>query len=51
MNLSKKLLLILAAAGIVSGLGACEKGPMEKAGEKIDKAGKKVGDKVDDAVR
>jgi hyperosmotically inducible protein len=33
----------------VAGLAACEKGPAERAGEKIDNAAKKVGDKVEDA--
>ena len=33
----------------VAGLTACEKGPAERAGEKIDNAAKKVGDKMEDA--
>ena len=33
----------------VAGLSACDKGPAEKAGEKIDNAAKKVGDKVEEA--
>ena len=33
----------------VAGLGACEKGPAERAGEKLDNAGKKVGEKMEDA--
>jgi hypothetical protein len=33
----------------VAGLTACEKGPAEKAGEKIDNAAKKVGDKMEEA--
>lgn len=34
----------------VAGLAACEKqGPAERAGEKIDNAGKKVGEKVEEA--
>jgi hypothetical protein len=33
------------------GLSAChEKGPAEKAGEKIDNAAEKVGDKIEDAT-
>lgn len=33
----------------VVGLTACEKGPAEKAGEKIDNAAEKVGDKMEEA--
>jgi hypothetical protein len=33
----------------VAGLAACEKGPAERAGEKIDNAGKKVGEKMENA--
>jgi hypothetical protein len=33
----------------VAGLAGCEKGPAERAGEKIDNAAKKVGDKVEEA--
>jgi hypothetical protein len=33
----------------VAGLAACEKGPAERAGEKIDNAAKKAGDKLEDA--
>jgi hyperosmotically inducible protein len=33
----------------VAGLAACEKGPAEKAGEKIDKTAKKVGEKIEEA--
>jgi hypothetical protein len=52
MNGFKKLFLVLAAAGIALGLGACEKkGPFEKAGESIDKAGEKVEDKVKDVTK
>ena len=32
----------------VAGLAACDKGPAERAGEKIDNAAKKVGDKMED---
>jgi hypothetical protein len=39
------VLLIFA----VVGLAACEKGPAQKAGEKIDNAAKKVGDKMEEA--
>jgi len=39
----------IALALAVAGLAACEKGPAEKAGEKIDNAAKKAGDKMEDA--
>ena len=32
------------------GLTACEKGPAEKAGEKIDNAAERAGDKIEDAT-
>jgi predicted small lipoprotein YifL len=52
MNRFKKLFLILAAAAVSLSLGACEKkGPFEKAGEKIDKAGEKAGDKIRDVTK
>ena len=52
MNAIKKLFLVLAAAVFTFSLGACErKGPMEKAGEKIDKAAEKTGDKIKDATK
>ena len=50
----KALVLIVAIAGLT----ACQKGPAEKAGEKIDNAAKDVGnklehggDKIKDAVK
>lgn len=52
MNRVKKLFLVLAAAVVTFSLGACEKkGPFEKAGEKIDKAGEKTGDKIKDVTK
>ena len=33
----------------VAGLAACEKGPAQKAGEKIDNTAKKLGDKMEEA--
>ena len=52
MNKFRKLLLVLAAGAVTLSLGACEKkGPLEKAGEKIDKAGEKAGDKIKDATK
>lgn len=38
----------LALGVALTGLAACEKGPAEKAGEKIDNAAKKAGDKMED---
>jgi hypothetical protein len=52
MTIFKKL-TIPALAGIVllGGLTACEReGPMERAGEKIDKSAEKAGDKVERAT-
>ena len=43
--ISAAIMLALAVAG----LAACEKGPAEKAGAKIDNAAKKAGDKMEDA--
>ena len=46
--LAAALLLSLALVG----LSACEKkGPAERAGEAVDKAVKKTGDKIKDATR
>jgi hyperosmotically inducible protein len=44
-TLASALVLICATAG----LAACQKGPAEKAGEKIDNAAKNVGEKVEHA--
>ena len=44
-TLASALVLIFATAGLV----ACQKGPAEKAGEKIDNAAKNVGEKVEHA--
>ena len=41
----KALVLIVAIAGLT----ACQKGPAEKAGEKIDNAAKDVGNKMEHA--
>ena len=48
-----KKLTIPALAGIVllGGLTACDReGPMERAGEKIDRSAEKAGDKIDRAT-
>ena len=44
-GIATAILLVFAIAG----LAACEKGPAEKAGESIDNAAKKAGDKMEDA--
>lgn len=51
MNMGRRLLTVVAAAGIALGLGACEKGPLEKAGKAVDKATEKTGDKIKDSVK
>ena len=51
MNMGRRILTVVTAAGIALGLGACEKGPMEKAGQSIDKAADKTGDKIKDVVK
>ena len=33
----------------LAGLSGCEKGPAERAGENVDNAAKKAGDKIEDA--
>lgn len=49
MNINK---LSVAALALLFALGltACEKGPAEKAGEKIDNAAENMGDKIEDAT-
>ena len=49
MSMSK---LSVAALTLLIGLGlaACEKGPAEKAGEKMDNAAENMGDKIEDAT-
>ena len=42
---------VLAAAGVLVLLAACEKGPMEKAGKAIDRAGEKTGDKIKEITK
>ncbi len=51
MNLMKRLLMVLAAAGVALGLGACDEGPFQKAGKSIDRAGEKTGDKIKDVTK
>jgi hypothetical protein len=40
---------LLTGAVLAPSLAACEKGPAEKAGQKIDNAADKAGDKIKDA--
>ena len=47
---AKKIPLAMLALMFAFGLAACEKGPAEKAGEKIDNATEKMGDKIEDAT-
>ena len=51
MEMIKKVVLLFCSALLlVSFIGCKQKGPAEKAGEKIDKVTGKVGDKVQDAM-
>jgi hypothetical protein len=51
--MTRQLLAVIALGFVVAvGLAACEdKGPMQKAGEKIDRATEKAAKNVDDAVK
>ena len=49
MNFNKLSIVTLALLMTI-GLVACEKGPAETAGEKIDNAAENFGDKVEDAT-
>lgn len=49
MHMNKTLIAVLALTFAVA-LTACEKGPAEKAGEKIDNAVESAGDKIEDAT-
>ena len=47
MTLIRKVLLLVCGLMLVFSLAACEKkGPLQKAGEKVDKAVEKAGDKI-----
>jgi predicted small lipoprotein YifL len=48
MNFKRRPWRILVAACLLLALAACEKGPLEKAGKAMDRAGEKVGDKLRD---
>ena len=49
MNIRKLSILAIALLTVI-GLAACEKGPAEKAGEKMDNAAENIGDKIEDAT-
>jgi hypothetical protein len=46
MNSLSKVLALLVCLGFLLGLSACEEGPMEKAGRKMDEAFDKAGDEL-----
>lgn len=46
MNICRKVCLILASACVALVLMSCERGPLEKAGKKVDDAVEKTGDKL-----
>ena len=49
MKFNSAIAVAFVLSFAVAGLAGCEKGPAEKAGEKIDDAAKKVGDKMEEA--
>jgi hyperosmotically inducible protein len=49
MKLNSWMAAVIAMSFAIGGLAACEKGPAERAGEKIDNAAKSVGEKMEDA--
>ena len=51
MKILKKSLILPVLVLLLGGVSGCkEKGPMEKAGEKVDKAVEKTGDAIKDGV-
>jgi hyperosmotically inducible protein len=48
MKFNSGIAAVIVLSFSVAGLAACDKGPAERAGEKIDNAAEKVGDKVED---
>ena len=51
MKLFKIIMPALAGIVLLGGLTACDRqGPMERAGEKIDKSAEKAGDKIERAT-
>ena len=49
MKFNSGMAAAIAMTFAIGGLAACEKGPAERAGEKIDNAAKNVGEKMEDA--
>ena len=49
MKFNSGIAAAIAVTFAIGGLAACEKGPAERAGEKIDNAAKNVGEKMEDA--
>ena len=49
MKLNSAIATAIVLSFAVAGLTACEKGPAEKAGEKIDDTAKNVGEKMENA--
>lgn len=49
MKFNSAIAAVIVLGFALFGLAACEKGPAEKAGEKIDNAAKNVGDKMEEA--
>ncbi len=47
MNIYKKLTIVALVLLFIVGLTACEKGPAEKAGEKIDNITENMGNKIE----
>jgi len=50
-NTKSLIIASLFAAGLLSGIGCKEKGPMEKAGENIDKAVEATADKAKEGAK
>lgn len=49
MKLNSAIATAIVLSFALAGLTACEKGPAEKAGEKIDDTAKNVGEKMENA--
>ncbi len=49
MKLNSAIATAIVLSFALAGLTACEKGPAEKAGEKMDDAAKNVGEKMENA--
>ena len=49
MKFNAGIAAVIVMSFAIGALAGCDKGPAEKAGEKIDNAAKKVGEKMEDA--